>query len=132
MLRTNIAWRLLDKGVRYWWAFVLTLVISFAGGVLLERIVIRPVENKPILTIVIVCIGLLVILNSMAGWIHSYIPKPFPSPFPPKTTILRTVVFGAHHPGPTGATPLVLALPHASFRLTTPAPPLRAAAHNPA
>src|SRR5207253_8894310 len=46
MFSTYIAWTLLDKGVPYWWAFVLTLVISFAGGVLLERIVIRPVENK--------------------------------------------------------------------------------------
>lgn len=42
------------------------------GGILLERIVIRPVANAPILTIVIVRIGLLVILNSVAGWIYTY------------------------------------------------------------
>ena len=39
------------------------------------------------LTIVIVCIGLLVILNSVAGWIYTYIQKPFPSPFPTKPTV---------------------------------------------
>ena len=27
------------------------------------------------------CIGLLVILNSLAGWIYSYVIQPFPSPF---------------------------------------------------
>ena len=34
------------------------------------------------LSVVIVFIGLLVILNSIAGWIYSYTIKPFPSPFP--------------------------------------------------
>ena len=131
MFSTNIAWTLLDKGVPYWWAFVLTLVISFAGGVLLERIVIRPVENKPILTIVIVCIGLLVILNSMAGWIYSYIQKPFPSPFPPKPIMLGTVVFGAHDLGAIGVTLVVLAFLYAFFRFTTLGLAMRAAAQNP-
>ena len=79
----------------------------------LERVVIRPVENKPILTIVIVCIGLLVILNSVAGWIYSYIQKPFPSPFPPKPIMLGTVVFGTHDLGAIGVTLVVLAFIYA-------------------
>jgi len=116
MFSTYIAWTLLDKGVPYWWA---------------ERIVIRPVENKPILTIVIVCIGLLVILNSMAGWIYSYIQKPFPSPFPPKPIMLGTVVFGAHDLGAIGVTLVVLAFLYAFFRFTTLGLAMRAAAQNP-
>src|SRR5205814_10571356 len=75
MFSTYLAWTLLNAGVPYCCAFFGTLVISFVGGVLIERVVIRPVENRPILTIVIVCIGLLVILNSVAGWICSYIQK---------------------------------------------------------
>ena len=34
------------------------------------------------LTIVIVFVGLLFILNSIAGWIYGYTIKSFPSPFP--------------------------------------------------
>ena len=49
---------------------------------LIERVIIRPVENAPILAVVIVFIGLLVIFNSLAGWIFTYTIKPFPSPFP--------------------------------------------------
>src|SRR5205814_4370004 len=113
---TYLAWTLLNAGVPYWWAFFGTLVISFVGGVLIERVVIRPVENKPILTIVIVCIGLLVILNSVAGWIYSYIQKPFPSPFPPRPIMLGTVVFGAHDLGAIGVTLVVLAFLYAFFR----------------
>src|SRR6266702_623131 len=94
MFSTYLCWSLLQAGLPYWAAFFATLVIAFVGGVLIERIVIRPVENAPILTIVIVTIGLLVILNSVAGWIYSYIQKPFPSPFPSKPIQLGNIVFG--------------------------------------
>src|ERR687892_164622 len=59
-----------------------TVVLAFVLGLVIERVVIRPVESAPILSIVIVTLGLLVIHNSIAGWIWSYIQKPFPSPFP--------------------------------------------------
>ncbi len=58
------------------------MLVSFVAGMLIERILIRPVEHAPVLTVVIVFIGLLVILNSVAGWIFSYTIKSFPSPFP--------------------------------------------------
>src|SRR3989449_11188606 len=45
MFSTYIAWTLINAGVPYWWAFFATLVISFVGGVLLERGGIRPVES---------------------------------------------------------------------------------------
>src|SRR5881296_2901807 len=131
MFSTYIAWTLINAGVPYWWAFFGTLVFSFVGGVLLERVIIRPVESAPILTIVIVCIGLLVILNSMAGWIYSYIQKPFPSPFPPKPIMLGTLVFGAHDLGAIGVTLVVLAFLYAFFRFTTLGLAMRAAAQNP-
>jgi branched-chain amino acid transport system permease protein len=71
MFSTYIAWAMIDAGFPYWAAFGLTLVFSFAAGVAIERIIIRPVERGPELTIVIVFIGLLLILNSLAGWIFS-------------------------------------------------------------
>ena len=67
MFSTYLAWTLINAGLPYWVAFFATLVIAFVGGLLLERILIRPVENAPVLTIVIVCISLLVILNIVAG-----------------------------------------------------------------
>ena len=41
MFSTYIAWTLIQAGVPYWAAFLLTVAISFIGGVLIERIVIR-------------------------------------------------------------------------------------------
>ena len=82
MFSTYIAWALIQAGVPYWAAFVITVGAAFVLGVVIERVVVRPVENAPILSVVIVFIGLLVIFNSLAGWIFSYTIKPFPSPFP--------------------------------------------------
>jgi hypothetical protein len=79
---TYIAWALIDAGFPYRAAFGLTLLFSFLAGVAIERIIIQPVERGPALTIVIAFVGLLLILNSLAGWIFSYTIKSFPSPFP--------------------------------------------------
>ena len=84
MFSTYIAWTLIDAGLPYWGAFVPHARRSRSSPAsLIERIIIRPVENAPVLTIVIVFIGLLFILNSLAGWIFGYTIKSFPSPFPP-------------------------------------------------
>src|SRR4051794_5919820 len=82
MFATYIAWSLMQAGVPYWGAFFATVALAFLLGVVIERVVVQPVENAPVLAVVIVFIGLLVIFNSLAGWIFSYTIKPFPSPFP--------------------------------------------------
>jgi branched-chain amino acid transport system permease protein len=131
MFSTYLAWSMLQAGLPYWVTFLATVAIAFVGGLMIERIVIRPVENAPILTIVIVTLGLLVIFNSVAGWIYSYIQKPFPSPFPAKPIRIGNIVFGAHDLGAIGITLLVLMLLFAFFRFTTLGLAMRAAAQNP-
>jgi len=82
---TYIAWMLMQHGLPYWPAFVLTLVIAFAGGFAIERVVIRPVENRPEIVIVIVTIGMLIAINGLTGWIWGSEVKAFDSPFPNRT-----------------------------------------------
>jgi len=131
MFSTYLAWTMLQAGLPYWIAFVATVAIAFVGGLVIERVVIRPVENAPILAIVIVTLGLLVILNSVAGWIYSYIQKPFPSPFSSQPIKIGNIVFGAHDLGAILVTLVVLALLFGFFRYTTLGLAMRAAAQNP-
>jgi branched-chain amino acid transport system permease protein len=131
MFATYLCWSALGAGVPYWGAFVATVAIAFLGGILIERLVIRPVENAPILTIVIVTLGLLVICNSVAGWIWTYVQKPFPSPFPARPLRLGSVVFGAHDLGELGVTLVSLVLLFLFFRYTPLGLAMRAAAQNP-
>jgi branched-chain amino acid transport system permease protein len=131
MFATYLAWSMLNAGMPYWGAFLATLAIAFVGGVTIQRVIIRPVENKPILTIVIVTLGLLVICNSLAGWIWTYLQKPFPSPFPREPLRVGNIVFGAHDLGEIAVTLVMLALLFAFFRFTPLGLAMRAAAQNP-
>src|SRR6266550_4994105 len=129
MFSTYIAWSLINAGMPYWPAFLLTVGIAFILGILIERIVIRPVENAPVLVVVVVFIGLLVILNSVAGWIYTYTIKSFPSPFPAEPLWGNSYI-STHELGAIGITLVVLVLLFAFFRWTPLGLAMRAAAEN--
>jgi branched-chain amino acid transport system permease protein len=130
MFATYLAWALIQAGVPYWGAFALTVVGAFVGGVAIERIIVRPVENAPILAIVIIFIALLVIFNSLAGWIFTYTIKPFPSPFPSQPLFGNSYV-SSHELGSMAITLVVLVLLFVFFRYTPLGLAMRAAAQNP-
>jgi branched-chain amino acid transport system permease protein len=130
MFATYLAWTLMQAGFPYWVAFFATVFIAFVGGIVLERVVIRPVENAPVLSVVIVFIGLLVIFNSVAGWIYSYTIKPFPSPFPSQPLFGQSLMT-SHEIGSMAVTLVVLGLVFAFFRFTPLGLAMRAAAQNP-
>lgn len=129
MFATYIAWSLINAGMPYWAAFFLTIALAFVLGVVIERVVIRPVENAPVLSVVVVFIALLVILNSVTGWIYTYTIKTFPSPFPEQPMFGKYM--SSHQAGAIGVTLVVLALLYAFFRFTPLGLAMRAAAQNP-
>ena len=129
-LSTYICLTLINAGVPYWGAFVITVIVSFIMGAVVERVLIRPVNNAPILTVVGVFIGLLLVINATDGWIFDYIIKPFPSPFGGGQPMLDGFI-SSHELGETGVTLLVLLLVYLFFRHTTLGLAMRAAAFNP-
>jgi branched-chain amino acid transport system permease protein len=131
MFTTYIAWELMHRGLPYWPAFVLTLAIAFAGGVSVERVLIRPVENKPILAIVIVTIGLLIAINGLAGWIWGADVKAFKSPFPNNTWDVSGVAISTQDVGVFGICIATVLLLWAFFRFTTLGLAMRSSAINP-
>src|SRR3954464_92475 len=129
MFTTYIAWSLVNAGVPYWAAFFITVVVAFVLGVVIERVVIRPVERAPVLAVVVVFIALLLIFNSVTGWIYTYTIKQFPSPFPERIAGFNLV--SPHELGAIGVTLAVLALLYLFFRFTPLGLAMRAAAQNP-
>ncbi|HWS75092.1 MAG TPA: branched-chain amino acid ABC transporter permease [Quisquiliibacterium sp.] len=127
---TFIAWALINSGMPYWAAFFITVAISFVGGYVIQRIILRPVEKAPVLTNVIVFIGLLVIFNAMAGMLFEHTIKAFQSPFP-KDAWFATKFFSAHELGSIGVMLCVLLLLYAFFRFTPIGLAMRGAAQNP-
>ena len=130
-LSTVIAWSMVEAGMPYWVAFFATIAASFAIGVLVERILMRPVQNAPVLTHVGVFIGLLLIVGNLTGWVFGYTTKVFPSPFQSDRPILGGLVSG-HELGSTCVTLAVLVLVYLFFRYTKLGLAMRAAAYNPA
>jgi branched-chain amino acid transport system permease protein len=129
MFSTYIAWMLVNVGMPFWAAFSLTLVASFVGGMIIERIVIRPVENAPVLAAVVVTIGLLLIFNALAGWLFTYTLQEFPSPFPDRT--LFGALMTTRDLGVIGVTLAMLVALFVFFRFTATGLAMRAAAQNP-
>lgn len=131
MFSTFLAWMFIDQGVPYWGAFALTVALSFGIGAAVEFVVIRPLHKAPVLSVVVVFIGLLVIFQSMAGWIFGYTIKPFPSPFPINAWYGGRMM-SAHEVGTIFVALVMVALLFAFFNLTPLGLAMRAAAQNPA
>jgi branched-chain amino acid transport system permease protein len=80
MFMTFMAWSVWNWDSNFWLAFFITLIIAAVFGALIELIALRPVESGPVLNPIIVTIGLVLILDSLALRIWQGQPKPFPSP----------------------------------------------------
>jgi branched-chain amino acid transport system permease protein len=93
MFSTFIAWSLVNHGLSYWAAFFLTVAISFVAGVAIERVVIRPVESAPVLTVVIVTLGLFFLVNGAARWIWTPEVRSLPNAFSTRPIDVGGVAF---------------------------------------
>jgi branched-chain amino acid transport system permease protein len=131
MLATFVALALIDHGMNYWIAFPVTLVIAFAGGVAIERVVIRPVERAPILTLVIVTLGLATLINGLAGFMFGYVPRAFPSPFSVQTVNILGALASYQDLGVIAVSAVVLLAIYMLLQHTTVGLTMRAAAHHP-
>jgi len=108
----------------------LTLGFAFVLGAILQNVLLRPVQNAPFFSVVVVFIGLLVIFNSLAGWIFTYTVKTFPTPFPTRAWYGGTYL-SPHEVGMMVVTVMVLMLVFAFFRFTNLGLAMRGAAQNP-
>ena len=131
MFTTFVAWSLMNH-MSYWPAFALTLLIAFAGGVLLELVVIRPVQNAPVLTIVIVTIGLLIGINGVARRVWGPEPRVLDSPFSTDPVRIGGVAFSIQDLGTIGVSLAIVVLLWLFFAFTKVGLALRASALNPA
>jgi branched-chain amino acid transport system permease protein len=131
MFATFLAYSLIGRGMSFWIAFPVTLVLAFGGGIAIERIVIKPVERAPVLTLVIITLGLATVINGLAGFIWSYVPRSFPSPFSADTVGIGGVFISYRDLGVIAVSGVVLLVVYLLLQRTTVGLTMRAAAHHP-
>jgi branched-chain amino acid transport system permease protein len=130
MFSTFLAWQIMQWGVPYWGAFVAAVALSFVGGVVIERVLFRPIHNAPILSQLVAFIALFSILNSSAGEIWDFTIKTFPTPFG-TGPFLGSSLISTHQAGMIGVTLVMLGLLYLFFRGSRLGLAMRAAAANP-
>ena len=83
MFATFSVWSLYLAGFEAWQVVIIGVLLAGAMGGFIERTVVRPVEQAPALSVVVVTLGLFVFLNAVATgiWAQGDLPKVFPALF---------------------------------------------------
>jgi branched-chain amino acid transport system permease protein len=81
MFTSYIALIVINSTGSYWLGFIVALAAGLIMGGVVERVVIRPTAGKPHLNAVIVTIGVLILVEGLAGIIYGSKNRSFPTPY---------------------------------------------------
>jgi branched-chain amino acid transport system permease protein len=117
-------------GLPYWLVLVLTIPLSGVMGVVLERIVVRPILDAPIFSIVIATIGASTVMRSSAGIVYGYDVLPLPTFFSKDPIHLGILSFTRMDVGVIGSSLLIMAVLYVFFQYTKTGTAMRATAQS--
>jgi branched-chain amino acid transport system permease protein len=117
-------------GLPYWLVLIATIVVSGVMGVVLERVVVRPIMNAPIFSIVIATIGASTVLRSSAGIVFGYDVLPLPTIFSKDPVRLGVVSFTAMDAGVIGSSLVIMLALYLFFTHTRTGTAMRATAQS--
>jgi len=69
---------LVRLGFSYILAALGALIFAFIFGMAVERIFLRPIQGGPLISLMIMTLGLYMVLNGAAGWVWGFDPVSFP------------------------------------------------------
>ncbi len=82
-----VVWALtVDAGLHWALAVVGAIVVAILLGLLVERLILRPLVGEPTISVIMVTIGLAQVLGALVQIIWGTAPRPFP-PFIPDDTV---------------------------------------------
>jgi branched-chain amino acid transport system permease protein len=130
-LSAFICWTLMDHGWAFWPAFGVTIALSFVGGAAIQQVIIRPIQDGPVLGVVILTIGLLIAVNGLMTWIWGGAARQFDGPFSTEPITVGGVAFSKQDIGVIAVSLVSVLLIWLLFARTKLGLGLRAAAVNP-
>ena len=74
-------WLLAKFALPFYLAFLITLVFMIFFGIIVQIVILRPLIGEPIISIIMVTIGLSIFFQAMMNWMFGVFTEPFPSIF---------------------------------------------------
>lgn len=74
-------WLLTSWQLPFWLGFPITLVFMLIFGIVLQVVVLRPMIGEPIISVIMVTIGLSIVFQAAMKWMFGVFAKPFPPIF---------------------------------------------------
>ncbi|WP_448192284.1 branched-chain amino acid ABC transporter permease [Azospirillum sp. sgz301742] len=74
-------WLLTSWQLPFWIGFPITLVFMMIFGIVLQVVVLRPMIGEPIISVIMVTIGLSIVFQALMKWMFGVFAKPFPPIF---------------------------------------------------
>jgi branched-chain amino acid transport system permease protein len=121
---------LIRGGLPYWLVLLVTVVLSGFIGVALERVVVRPIMDAPIFSIVIATIGASTVLRSSAGIVYGYDVLPLPTLFSKDPVRLGVLTFTPMDAGVIGSSVAIMLVLYLFFTRTRTGTAMRATAQS--
>jgi branched-chain amino acid transport system permease protein len=131
MATTYFAYQLLAWGLSYWEAFFATLALAFALGVVVQLVVVRPVQHKSVIAVVIVTVGLFILIDGLVTWKWGADLKFMPAPFGNRVYHVHGVSFSRQDIGTLAVTIATVIILWLLFQFTKVGLGMRAAALRP-
>jgi branched-chain amino acid transport system permease protein len=126
------AYQLMQWGLSYWAAFFATLAIAFVFGVVTQQVVIRPVQQRSVIAVVIVTVGLFILIDGLVEWKWSANQRFMQAPFGNRVYHLGSVSIARQDIGTILITLATVVVLWAFFRFTKVGLGMRAGALRPA
>src|SRR5919198_425940 len=117
-----------EFGVPFWWAFLLTLLFSAVLGLFIERLVLRPMIGEPVISVIMITLGLASVLRAIVQGIWGTDTRPFPTAFPTDPVMLGPLPVSQGYLYSVAAVALLLIVFHWFFRYSRAGIAMRATA----
>lgn len=132
MFSTFIAYTLLGRlHLPYYAMVVLTLLFAVLTGILVERVIVRPIISKSPIAVIIATLGLASILQGVASLVWRDFVFPFPPTFPGEPLRVGTVAITPQSLGILVSTMVIISLLFVFLNYTKMGTGLRAVTQNP-
>ncbi len=77
-----VCWALLVKfNLPFWIGFPITLVFMMLFGIVLQVVVLRPMIGEPVISVIMLTIGLSIFFQAAMGWMFGVFAEPYPQIF---------------------------------------------------